>query len=436
MSTNNYRPRRVGIFYGWWIVIAAAILQFFSGAIFYDFSLFFNPIRETFGWTATAMSVAFTLRGLETGALGPVAGFMVDRVGSRKLMLSGWGLIGLGFLLMNRIHSLWTFYGAFMVVALGVSFGTNVVMNAGISKWFTKKRSRALSIVYIGPGLSGLLAPLFALSINQVGWRNTLFFSGIALWVICLPLCWLFRDKPSHYGYLPDGERIAPKPETVSDPIYSRSNQKVELEIDPPAKGFTAKEALKTRAFWLLSLIFFFQQLGASAVNVHLVAYLESIRVPTTTAALAVTGFTLFSLIGRAGFGFLGDSANKRYLLALSLALQTIGIFLLNLVQVDKMWLLVVFLFIFGTGWGAPIPLKPAIQADYFGTRSIGTIMGLLLLTATIGGLASPIIAGWIFDVTGSYHLAWNILALLTLPSVPLMLLARPPRVSSETSCI
>ncbi len=423
----------MGIFYGWWIVIAAAILQFFSGAIFYGFSVFFNPIRETFSWTATAMSIAFTLRGLETGALGPVAGFLVDKVGLKKLMLSGWGIIGLGFLLMSRINSLWAFYGTFMVVALGVSFGTNVVMNAGISKWFTKKRSRALSIVYIGPGLSGLLAPLFALSINQVGWRTTLIFIAITLWVICLPLCLLFRDKPSQYGYLPDGETAASKSETATEPIYPQPNKKVEPELDPPARGFTAKEALRTRALRMLSVIFFFQQLGASAVNVHIVAYLESIKVPTAIAAVAVTGLTLFSLIGRAGFGFFGDFTNKRYLLTLSLALQTIGIFLLTLIKMDRMWLLILFLLIFGAGFGAPIPLKPALQADYFGTRSIGTIMGLLLLTATIGGLASPIIAGRIFDVTGSYRLAWQILALITLPATPLMLLTRPPQTPPDT---
>ena len=412
---------------------ASTILQFFSGTIFYNFAVFFNPIRETFGWSATAMSAAFTLRGLETGALGPVAGFLVDKVGSRKLMLSGWGLIGLGFLLMSRINSLWTFYGGFMVTALGVSFGTNVVMNAALSKWFTRKRSRALSIVYIGPGLSGLLAPVFALAINQSGWRDTLFFTGIILWIVCLPLCFLFRDNPARYGYLPDGEPIAQKPENVSESIKSLTDNKNKRKIDSSTQGFTAKEALKTRSFWMLSAIFFFQQLGASAVNVHIVAYLESINLPSATAALAVTGFTLFSLVGRAGFGFLGDAANKRYLLTLALALQTIGMFLLNLIQMDRMWILVVFLFIFGTGWGAPIPLKPAIQADYFGTKSIGTIMGLLMLTATIGGLASPIIAGRIFDVTGSYHLAWQILGLITLPAVPLMLLTRPPKALTET---
>ncbi|MFH1032848.1 MAG: MFS transporter [Chloroflexota bacterium] len=404
MKTINIdKPKRAGFFYGWWLVIASGILQFFSGVIFYDFAVFFNPIRQTFGWTATAMSAAFTLRGLETGILGPVVGFLVDKVGSRKLMLFGWGCIGLGFVLMGRINSLWSFYGTFMVVSLGVSFGTNVVMNACISNWFRKKRSRALAIVYIGPGLSGLIAPLFALSITQVGWRTTLIILGIVLWIIGLPLCLLYRDKPSQYGYLPDGENRGSIPETDKT---SHQNRIVKPGFDSPARDFTVKAALKTRVFWLLSFIFFLQQLGASAVNVHIVANLESIKMPTAIAAGAVTGLTLCSLIGRAGFGFLGDFINKRYLLTLSFALTTIGVFLLSFIEADRMWLLVLFSLTFGAGFGAPIPLKPALQADYFGMRSYGTILGLLTLASTIGGLASPIIAGRIFDVPAA--IVWH----------------------------
>ena len=106
-AIDKLLPVKRKIFYGWWIVIAAASLHFLGGGTFYyGFSVFFNPIKDTFGWTAAVTSIAFTLRGFETGALAPLAGFMVDRVGPRKLLLSGWAIIGLGFLLMSRINSL------------------------------------------------------------------------------------------------------------------------------------------------------------------------------------------------------------------------------------------------------------------------------------------------------------------------------------------
>jgi MFS family permease len=178
----------------------------------------------------------------------------------------------------------------------------------------------------------------------------------------------------------------------------------------------------------MISLAQLFQQMGTSAVSVHIVPYLESVGVPTVTAALSVTGMTACSLIGRLGFGFFGDYANKRYLIALSIGLQALGLVCFAFITRDAIWLLFAFLFTFGPGFGGPIPLWPGLQADFFGTRSFGTIMGLLTLTSVVGGLASPVVAGWIFDFTGSYRLAWELSVLVTLPAIPLLLLNRPPR--------
>lgn len=124
-------PKRKRVFYGWWIALASAILNFFAGGtFFYGFTVFFNPIRNTFGWSATVTSAAFVFQRLEMGILGPIAGFLADRVSPMKLMLFGWSVIGLGFLLMSRIDSLWGFYGSFLLIAIGFSFGTFVVMTA------------------------------------------------------------------------------------------------------------------------------------------------------------------------------------------------------------------------------------------------------------------------------------------------------------------
>jgi MFS family permease len=428
------RPRRKGIFYGWWIVAAAATMHFFGGGTFYyGFTVFFNPIRETFGWSAAVTSVAFTLQRLEQGIIGPVAGFLVDRVGPRKLMLAGWAVVGLGFVLMSQINSLWAFYGTFVVMAVGMSFASGLVSNTAIAHWFTRKRSRALTITFMGPGLCGVLVPLLASLIGQFGWRETLTFAGIVLWVIGLPLSLVMRHKPSQYGYLPDGE----SKETIYEPTTTSngrpSGQTIEASSGASTVSFTTKGALKTPAFWLLSFAFFFQQVGTSALMVHIVPYLENVKVPTTIAATAVTGMTLASLIGRVSFGLLGDFTNKRYLIAAALGLQTVGLFIFSTISADKIWLLILFLLTFGPGYGGPIPLRPALQADYFGTKSFGTIMGLTAVISMAGGLVSPVVAGWIFDVTGSYRLAWQIFTLITVPAIPLMVLAPPPKAPPAT---
>ena len=429
LRLQRLAPRKK-IFYGWWIVLSSAALNFLAGGSFiYGFTTFFNPIRDTFGWSAAATSVAFVFQRLESGILGPLAGFLVDRVSPRKLMYIGWVIISLGFFLMSQINSLWMFYGAFMIMAMGFSFGSFIVMNTAVARWFREKRSRALTMIYLGFGASGTLVPLIALSIEEFGWRETLVWLAVLLGVVGIILSSVMRRQPEDYGYLPDGKTIG-----ETNELKGFSDKQPTLELVPESSGYTVKEAIRTKAFWLLSLAFLFQHIGTSAVMVHIVPYLESVEVSTTIAATAVTGMTLCSVIGRLGFGFLGDFTNKRYLVATALTLQTIGLFIFSLISADKVWLIVLFLLTYAPGYGGPIPLRPALQADYFGTRSFGTIMGLMASVSMIGGLFSPVLAGWMFDVTGSYRQAWQLFSLITLPSVILILLAKPPQTGPEPS--
>ncbi|MFH0768133.1 MAG: MFS transporter [Chloroflexota bacterium] len=416
------------IFYGWWIVLASSLINIVGGGTYiFGFTVFFNPIRQAFNWSAAVTSLAVSFRGLESGALEPLVGYLVDKVGPRKLMLFGWGIVGLGFLLMSRMNSLWQFYGTFLIIGIGFSFGSFVVLTTAIAHWFHKKRSRALGLVYTGTGISGIIAPLLALSIDRFGWRESLVIVAIASWAICIPLSTLMRHKPGPYGYLPDGEtrETIPEPEAVSKGA-------AEHESGSSATGFTAKEAIKTRVFWLFSCVFLFQHIATSAVMVHIVPYLESVNIPSAIAATVVTGMTLCSLIGRLGFGFLGDFTNKKLLLAIALAIQTIGLLIFSFADVSKAWLIVLFLLTYGPGYAGTIPLRPALQADYFGIRSFGTIMGWIAFISMVGGLVSPVFAGWVYDTTGSYRLVWQLFALTTIPAIAFVFLLKPPRVKKQ----
>jgi MFS family permease len=338
-------------------------------------------------------------------------------------------VVGIGFLLMSRINSLWLFYLAFLVIGTGFSFGSFVTINTAISNWFFRKRSRAITIAYLGFGASGLLVPLVAVLIDQFGWRESLIILGIVLWLVGFPLGLMMRDKPDRYGYLPDGDTTQVKEESAD---ILRQSDTMKTEPDSVAPSNTVKEALRTRAFWLLSMAWLFQHIGTSAVFIHIVPFLESVQFPTTTAAAVVTGMTICSIIGRLAFGLWGDFANKRYLIAAAISLQTLGLFIFSLIDFDQSWLVFLFLFTYAPGYGGPIPLRPAIQADYFGVRSYGKIMGIMSAISMIGGLASPVVAGWIFDITGSYSLAWQIFTLITLPAIFLILLAKPPKAKWE----
>ncbi|MFC1952826.1 MFS transporter [Chloroflexota bacterium] len=427
MQDKSIRRKRK-LFYGWWMVAAAVVMHFFGGGTFYyGFTVFFNPIRNNFGWTAAITSVAFSLQRLEFGILGPLAGFLVDRIGPRKMMFAGWSVVGLGFLLMSRINSLWAFYAAFMVIAMGFSFASGTVINTAIANWFNRKRSRAIALTFMGPGLSGILVPILALAVSQFGWRETLTIASFVLWGVGVPLSLVMRHKPAQYGYLPDGDIPLIETDSPSSSESGISQETKQLDSTSSPADVSVKNALKNRPFWLLAAVFFFQQLAQSSVMVHIVPYLESVGIPGTIAAIAVTGMTLASLIGRLSFGFLGDFRDKRYLIAIALSLQAVGLFVFSFIEAGNIWLILLFLITYAPGYGGPIPLRPALQADYFGTKNFGTILGLIATVGMFGGLISPVFTGWVYDITGNYYLVWRLFALLLLPSIPLMLLAKPP---------
>jgi len=417
------------IFYGWRMVFISTIIRFFeSGTYFYGFTAFFNPIRTAFGWGAAETSVAFSLQRLESGAMAPVSGFLTDRFGPKKMMFIGWIIGGAGFLAMSRVNSLWVFYASFVFLALGMSLGSYMPANALVARWFIKKRSRAITLSALGAGIGGILIPLITMGIFVFGWRTSLVIVGIAAWAVCLPLNYFVKDSPETVGYLPDGEVPSPLPEPKDTPGGYSTNAAGEAETKSTTGELSVKKALKTGSFWLIGLVSLFQQLGTSAVFVHIIPYLESVSFPTMQAAFTVTGMAICSVVGRLVFGFLGDLISKRYLLTIALALQTAGLFILSLIDVSRVWLLVVFMLVYSPGYGAPIVLRPALQADYFGIKNFGTIMGLISLVSLAGGLTSPIVAGWIFDTTGGYQLAWRMFALVSVPAIPFMLLARPPK--------
>lgn len=412
------------IFYGWWIVSACATLNFYIGGVFfYGYQAFFDPIKDTFGWSRTAMSFAHTLQRLEGGIAAPIVGFLFDRVGPRKLMLFGVTVAGLGFILLSRVNSLWAYYLCFMVVSIGFSTGSTAVAMATIANWFIKKRTRALALMLTGFGLSGALVPVMVWLIDQSGWRDTMFFMGIVLWLIGIPIALLMRHRPEQYGLLPDGE--TPQAEGSATEESNAIAKPSGVEAWPPEIDFTAREALRTRAFWFISLTYSIQVLASSAIFVHLITYLTTLDISRSIGALAVTGMTLTSLVGRLGFGWLGDIRDKRHLLVVTLSLQCIGV--LILANITSPWHLIPFLIAYSPAYGGPIPLRPAIIGEYFGRTSFGAIQGIMMTVTVIGGLIGPIFAGWMCDVTGSYRLAFVILAFTSLAAIPVILAAKRP---------
>jgi sugar phosphate permease len=221
------------IFYGWWIVVASTVAAGLSGGLyFFGFSTFFLPLIQDFSWSRAALSGAFSFSKLEGGIMGPVGGFLVDRLGPRTVMLAGVSLMGAGFILISRIDSLVTFYLVFIFfIAAGCTIGLQQAPMVAVANWFIQKRGLAMGIVTSGMGLGGLAVPFLAWLIVSSGWRTAAVVSGLAVWVVGIPLALAMRHRPEDQGLLADGRTLneAEAGVLVSNPSLEA------IPADPPA---------------------------------------------------------------------------------------------------------------------------------------------------------------------------------------------------------
>ncbi len=407
------------IFYGWWIVLATSLIHIWgAGTFYYGFTAFFNPIVDELGWSYAATSFAASLRSIEGGIASPLVGFATDRYGARRLLVLGSILGGLGFILLARIQTLWSFYLIFIFLSVGSSFLFPVPGWTAVANWFVKKRGIALGTLSATMGIAGLVIYLVNWLIGLYGWRQTLVIVGIGMWAIGIPSALVVRTRPEPYGLLPDGDDALPLKQGRSTVTLSQEGQK--------EQEFTAREALKTRAFWMLAILVTLSAATLHAVVVHIMPYLISIHFSRETAGLTASLLILVSAMGRFVLGWLTSRVDTRYLMALALLLQALG--LLALTNVQGLGMAALFVGLFGPGYGGVITLRLTMQAEYFGSKAFGAIQGIMMAILIIGTMASPLLAGYCFDIYGTYRPAWLIMALLLLIITPLSILAKPPR--------
>jgi len=253
------------LFHGWTMVGAGSLMQFVQGTLLLQsFGAYFAVLRDDRGWSKTELSGAAAMHQLEAALLGPVLGWFLDRFGAQWSIRIGVIVFGCGFMLLSTIDSLLAFYGAFIMTALGASLCGFFPINVALIRWFEKKRARALSIMQLGMAAGGLCVPLVAWALATFGWRATAFGSGVAIIVLCLPLSYVFKHRPEDIGETVDGMGSA----------ASDSSSIARSESEDNTRDFTAREALRTQAFWLLSLGHAFALLVVMAVNTHAITHM------------------------------------------------------------------------------------------------------------------------------------------------------------------
>jgi sugar phosphate permease len=411
--------RRFGIYYGWWIVFCAAAIVFLSaGTFFYGFGLLVGPLTAEFGWSRAAVSIGFSLRTEVGGVAAPLVGVMVDRVGVRRLTAIGIVIVSIGFVLLSRVHSLTGFYVSIFIIAVGMSATGGANAATVIAQWFRRYRGRALGLMTFGGGLGGLSAIVFAELIAEFGWRDALVAVAVVQLVVCMPLALSMRNRPEDMGLPVDG--IA---EDAAAAAGRRAVPTTGLEL-------TGREALRSALFWKVALTFALSNFATTAIIVHQIPFLvEEVGSTEAFAALSVTIMTAISLAGRLGFGLAADRYSKALLASVAMGCSAIGLALFSTVHEE--WQLIYVLPFFGIGFGAAVPLRAAIQAEYFGLKAYGTIQGMLFTASTLGAFFGPLLAGVLYDATADYRPSFLILAIGPALALPLILsthgVSKPP---------
>ena len=409
------RPRRGEVYWGWWMVAGGFAMQTIHAVlIFQSYGAYVAVLRDDFGWSKTLFSVGFAMSRVESGALGPVQGWLVDRFGPRRVMQLGLVIMAGGFFFFSQLHSPAEFLIAFFIMSVGAGLAGFMTITTSIVKWFERRRATALGLMSTGLAVGGLLVPVLVLALDEFGWRNTAFASGILVLALGLPLSLLMRSDPESYGYHLDGA----KPR--DDDSETRTGAR-------PQGDFTAGEALRTGAFWFLALGHASALLIVSAVMVHLVVYLnEELGYSLGQAGLMIALMTALMIVGQIGGGVVGDRVSKRGIVVGCMVMHVVA--MLILANATALWMVALFAVLHGLAWGTRGPLLAALRADYFGRTSFGVILGLSSMIIMLGMVAGPIIAGVLADETGNYTTGFTVLAIMAAIGSLFFVLARPPR--------
>lgn len=373
---------------------------FITAPIWGGVGIWLSALESEFGWTRTQMSLAFSLGQLEGSLSGPLVGILIDKIGSRKIVLTGVILVGIGFILFSFVNNLPIFYISFAIIMLGASMGGWMPMMASLNKWFDRKRSFAMGIASSGFSLGGvILLPILAWSVtpDHVGWQMTARWIGITFIIVAWPFSQMIRNRPEDYGEIPDGRK---------DSDATATQQTNQSGADA---GLTAREALRTKAFWYIAIGTGLSSMSIGTLTVHMVISLTDQGLTLQKASFiwaTMLGVSWFAqLIG----GYLGDKIQKNLAMALLSWFQAASLCVVAFATTVPMAL--IFAVMYGLGFGARIPLGTAIRGDFFGRRSFATIMGMSTIPMAGLTILGPTVTGWIYDTHQSYFWAFMGLA-------------------------
>ncbi len=396
---NSFSVKHV--FFGWWVVVACFFTGAFGTAVIgYGFTSFIQPFAAEFGWSYAQISLGISLRWLEFGIASPLSGWFVDRWGSHKVVFFGSMITCLGLLLLMQTQSLGVFYAAFVLIGIGASSCALPVIMPTVTNWFRQHLGLATGVAASGMGAAGLFLPVITYIIEVSGWRSAVLVMLLCIVAVVLPLSFVLRHKPEHYGLLPDGKKAA-----------ERTEQKVIADEKLRQSDPGLKQAMHTRAFWQLAAAINCLLMVGSAVITHVMPFLASIGTDRYASSFVASFLPLIGIIGRIGFGWLSDRLNRKLITAVTLIMLSLSMICFWLASIVGLWLILPFCLLFGIGYGGALVLGSSLTSELFGWRSFGIIYGLIMGFGVIGNATGAPLAGWTYDTWGTYQWFWFAMA-------------------------
>ena len=410
-------------FWGWWIILAGGFINAVAIGIFYQgVTVFFLPLMRELALTSAQVSLIFGASRLEGGLEGPLVGYLINRVGPRRMIVFGTTMTGIGYFMLSRVNSFPMLFIVYvLVIAMGASAGFTHPVSTVTNNWFIRRRGNAFGILSAAGSLGGMiLTPVLSYITLTHSWRTAAIFSGCLILAIGLPASMLMHRSPEDRGLEPDGGTRPGKPSNQSE-----SNDPVFFEID-----FTVKEAIRMVVFWLLSLCISLRILVTTALSAHMIPLLVWRGMDEGGAAYLVGLACFLNMLGMLAMGWISDRCSKPLLCSFCLAVT--GLCLLwPALSASKA---AMYMPPLGLAVSmSTIPLNWSLIGDFFGRRSYAALRGITVVGVGVATFISPIFAGWVFDITGSYTIVlFTFSGLLVLGAVLFACLRAPaPRTVS-----
>ena len=380
------------IYYGWYIVAASLFIIILDGLLLYSFGVFLPYINDEFGFTRAEGSALFSFRSILLAPGFIIAGRLIDKYDPRIVILGGGSIAALGMILSGFAQNTWQlilFYSVFVGLGDTVLYITCVAV---VSRWFTKRRAFAIGVITTGVPLSGLITnPLTASLINNFGYRNALLALG-GIMLVTLLGALVMRGSPKDLGLKPYGEEN-----------YDREVATGNMTSNYSKKDWTTLEAISTPNFWIMYLMYTFAFITFLIIVTQFYNFEIDLNITALAAAGPPAAIGFGSIIGRTILAsLLAEVLEYRKVLFVCLLAQGSSIILL--LAFDEMWAFYMFGLLFGFFYSACVPIFPTLLAKFYGLKAMGTIYGIFGTSYSIAAIGAPILAGYVFDVTGSYY--------------------------------